>query len=60
MPSERCPHCQTIRNMRVTVSRRKEISPEEGTKVIETTSYHCETCNIFVRSKDTDVSGSKD
>ena len=56
MPSEHCPHCRGIRNMRVTVSRRKESTPEGGTKEIETRSFHCESCNAFVRSEDTDVS----
>ena len=55
MASEHCPHCGTLRHMRKTVSRRKEVSPEGETKEIETRSYHCETCNAFVRDEDAEV-----
>jgi hypothetical protein len=55
MSSEYCPHCGAIRNMRETVSRREETTPEGETKEIETRTFHCETCNAFVRSDDTEV-----
>jgi len=55
MSSEQCPHCQEIRNMRVAVSRRKEVTPDGKTREIETTSFHCETCNTFIRSEDTEL-----
>ena len=55
MSVEHCPHCGAIRNMRATVSRRKEAGPDGGTREVETRSLHCGTCNTFVRSEDTEV-----
>jgi len=55
MPSEHCPRCQVTRNMRVTISPREETTPDRDIKQIEIRSFHCETCNTFVRSEDTDV-----
>jgi hypothetical protein len=45
--------------MRETVSRRKEATPDGETKEIETRSFHCETCNTFVRSEDTEVTADE-
>ena len=55
MVSEHCPHCQVTRNMRLTISRREETALDGHTKKIETRSFHCEMCNTFVRSEDTDL-----
>ena len=60
MPTRYCQHCRAVRNMRVTVSRREERTPEGEKKVIETRSLHCETCTTFVSSEDTEVSSCKD
>ena len=52
MPIELCPHCRTSKNMRESLTRRKENSPDGTTKEIETRILHCTTCNTFVRSED--------
>ena len=49
---EFCTRCRTVRNMRVSVSRRKLVDSKENIKEIVTKSYHCENCNSFVRSED--------
>ena len=56
MTTEFCPLCNTIRNMRITVSRSKEIRNDGKNKEIEIRIYHCESCNLFVRSDDIDIS----
>lgn len=55
MSSEYCPHCGSIQNMRESVSRRKLTTAGGETKEIEAKYFHCETCNSFVRSEDTQV-----
>jgi len=49
---EFCTRCRTVRNMRVSVSRRELADPKENIKDIVTKSYHCENCGSFVRSED--------
>ena len=51
---EMCPYCKEARNMVVSSSTRlvKEDDKKEKKKI--TTSYHCETCNQFVRSEEQD------
>ena len=49
---ELCPRCQSLRSMRVSISRRKVTDPEGGVKEILTKSFHCGTCHSFVRSED--------
>ncbi len=53
MPSEYCPQCQKNRNMRVDEYQRETINQDGTTMQIETKSFHCETCNIFINSEDT-------
>ena len=55
MPSEYCPRCQVTRNMRVTISPREENVLDGVVKQTETRSFHCETCNTFAKSEDTDI-----
>jgi hypothetical protein len=52
MAIEMCPACREIRNMRMSVSERTVKGSEEKTKRIRTLTFHCETCNTFVRSED--------
>lgn len=52
MACEMCPSCREIRNMRISISERAEKGGEEKTKRIQTLTFHCETCNRFVRSEE--------
>jgi len=52
MPSKYCSNCQAIRSMRVSVYKREKINPDGDKIQIETTSFHCEDCNIFIDSED--------
>lgn len=55
MSSELCPRCGTVRNMVMTHSWRKTTGPGGRVKKIQTHLFHCETCNAFVRSEDTEL-----
>lgn len=52
MAREMCPACREPRNLRVTVSEMTEKGPQGKTRRVRTLTYHCETCNRFVRSED--------
>jgi len=54
MPSEMCPSCRQLRNMRVTVATRTETGADGKKRTIKTTSYQCEVCSKFVRSEERD------
>lgn len=49
---EYCPKCRELINTKVTVSSRKEKTPEGKTVEIKTTSVHCEACGAFIRSEE--------
>lgn len=49
---EFCPRCQTLRTMRISVSRRSETGVNDQTKIMATRSFHCDTCLAFVRSEE--------
>ena len=53
---EHYPKCKTIQNMRVTFSNREELDSDGNKKQIKTKSYHCEVCQLFVRSEDLEES----
>jgi len=48
MSVEYCPKCKTLKNMRISVSKKKK----KKIRVL-IRSYHCETCNSFVKSEET-------
>ncbi len=52
MASEFCPSCRELRNMQVSIS--EKICCDE---IVIVRSYHCETCNCFVRSEEIGISG---
>jgi hypothetical protein len=58
MASERCPSCRQMRNLRVTTSIRTVRAADGRKKRLRTVSYHCETCNRFVRSEEMEEAGS--
>lgn len=52
MLNEICPHCNTLRDMVVSLNE-KDITDEEGKPMkIVTKNYHCSVCNIFVCSEE--------
>jgi hypothetical protein len=55
MSSGYCTQCGSIQNLRETIAHRQEASPEGEPQEIETRSFHCEKCNTFVRSEDTEI-----
>lgn len=57
MASEFCPKCRAVRNVRVTSSRRKATDADDKPKTILTRTFHCETCNAFVRSEEMEENG---
>ncbi len=45
-----CPHCRAVTNLRAFITVRF-VSGTDGDKRIATSQeYHCEACNLFVRS----------
>lgn len=56
MSSLICPRCQTIKNMRETVSLRTVTGADGEKKEIETRSFHCASCSQFVKSEDRETS----
>ena len=59
MATAYCPRCRAIRNMRESVTRRTEPDAEGDSRQIETRSHHCETCNSFVWSEDTEIKSER-
>ena len=53
IPREYCPKCKTLRNIRITETH-QEIDDNSKNKKIRTKSFHCETCQTFVRSEDSE------
>ena len=51
MPTDLCPYCRKIRNMRTVVLLQQDPNQNERKKGIETRVYHCEACNSFVREE---------
>ncbi len=56
MSIELCPRCRALRNVRLTVSRRKVALPDGTTKEVLTRTFHCESCHAFIRSEELDQS----
>lgn len=54
MSSELCPSCGVVTNMRVDITDREVIGADGKAKKVTTRTFHCEACNSFVRSEDTD------
>lgn len=52
MPSEFCPKCLSLRNMRLSPSVRVQSDSEGEIKKIMTKNYQCEVCHSFVRSEE--------
>ena len=52
MTHEFCPHCNKLRNLIVSRSLKitKDKNGKEIRKIIH--SYHCESCNSFIRSEE--------
>ena len=54
MPTEHCPHCRALRNLRVSTIRRTVPDQAGKAKTILTRTFHCETYQSFVRSEEED------
>ncbi|MFA6549481.1 MAG: hypothetical protein WCT39_06110 [Candidatus Margulisiibacteriota bacterium] len=52
MPSEYCPKCKTIRNLRASIVIKKTKDKRGKIKETAVTSYHCEECNSFIKSEE--------
>ena len=52
MPTERCPSCRTLRAMRVSTTRRTIPVKTGKAKTVLTRTFHCQTCQSFVRSEE--------
>ena len=53
MASEICPYCRVLRMIRITTTQKANNCGEKTKKVI-TQTYHCASCNSFIRSVDID------
>ncbi len=56
MPSDYCPKCQADKNLRVTIVIETTKDENGKTKKKLISSYHCEECNSFIKSEDSNVS----
>lgn len=54
MAQEMCPACRTMRNMRLSTTKRA-MTVDGRSKVIRTVSLHCESCGQFVRSEESEA-----
>ena len=52
MAREVCPRCRELRNMQVTVSRRRVVDCDGRVTHVCVRALHCEQCGTFVRSED--------
>ena len=52
MPTEHCPNCRTLRAMRVSTTRRTIPDKAGKAKTVLTRTFHCQTCQSFVRRAD--------
>jgi hypothetical protein len=52
MPTEHCPNCRTLRAMRVSTTRRTIPDKAGKAKTVLTRTFHCQTCQSFVRSEE--------
>ena len=52
MSREFCPQCREVRNMQVTVSRRRVVDADGHATDVCVRTLHCERCHTFVRSED--------
>ena len=52
MAREVCPRCGKLRNMEVTVSRRRVVDCNGRVTHVCVRVLHCEQCGTFVRSED--------
>jgi hypothetical protein len=50
--TEFCSKCQKTQNINSVTSTRSVKETDGNTKHIVTISYHCESCNTFVRSEE--------
>jgi len=60
MPTEICPRCRQTREMTLTQSTRSAIEADGSTRRVRTDSYHCATCQAFVRSEEVDEPAGSD
>jgi hypothetical protein len=52
MSNEFCPKCRALRNIVVSVSRRKQVGSDGNPGEILTRDYYCETCRSLLRSEE--------
>lgn len=57
MTSKYCTNCQATRAMRVSVYKSEKTTPNGDKLQILTTSFHCDTCNVFINSEDVILDG---
>ena len=57
MKSGFCPNCKTVKNMGSSVYNREKVTQDGDIINIKTTSFHCETCNLFIDSEDVIIDG---
>ena len=52
MITEYCPNCRVTRSMKVDCTTRTEVATDDKATNIETTTLHCGTCAVFVKSEE--------
>jgi hypothetical protein len=53
-----CPHCKVVTNLSVSVMPGIVTGPDGEEKLVTLKTYHCESCDLFVRGEKDEMSGS--
>jgi len=52
VPSEYCPVCRAVRDMRVEMHKCNFIDPDGSDSAVFEREYHCEVCGSLIRVED--------
>jgi len=47
-----CPNCRTVTNLSVSIKLRTLPAIEGKSETLISRTYHCQSCNLFVRGED--------
>ena len=53
-----CPHCKVVTNLSVSIMPGIVTGPDGEEKLVTSKTYHCESCGLFVRGEEDEMSSS--